>query len=173
MGWIKVDFSEEDKRFLFGQNNFNLSIDSSGKLVLLANGTQTNYDEVLPIKQWIHVGATYSNTNEELKLFVNGKPVKVLNKSGALNSDFSLFTLGRNASTNSEFFKGYIDEIRIFDKALFDDEYQKIIYQEIEDHGQVRGTEIPRDITTLSWSNLIRYYRFDSYRHDITGNLAS
>ncbi|MDP5082261.1 MAG: choice-of-anchor D domain-containing protein [Winogradskyella sp.] len=172
MGWIKIDPLRVNTSMLFGQNNFYLSLTSNGRLFLSASGTTLNYEEILPSNQWIHVGATYSNTTNTLKLFVNGKPVEEINKSGALVEDTSLFTIGRNSSSDNQFFKGNIDEVRLFDKALSDDEFQKIIYQEIENNGVIKGVEIPLDISTLSWDHLKRYYRFDTFRDDITANLS-
>ncbi len=73
--------------------------------------------------------------------------------------------------------------MRLFNKALSANEIQKMVYQEIENNGgNVRGTEIPQDITdfvdvdnvnTLSWNSLLRYYRLDSFRGDITDNLTT
>ena len=173
MGWIKIDPTGHNTRTIFGQDNFSLKILSDEKLSIEASGTTIIYNTELPVNQWVHVGAIYSSSSEKLSLFVNGEPVESTPKSGALNSDSNLFTIGRTASSNSNFFKGVIDEVRLFDKALSEDEFQKIVYQEIENNDNVRGVEIPRDVSTLSWSNLIRYYRLDNYKNDITDDLTT
>ncbi len=51
--------------------------------------------------------------------------------------------------------------MRIFDLALTQDQVRRMIYQEIEDNaGNIRGTQIPKDIididtnVTIPWANL-------------------
>lgn len=173
MGWIKIDPTGTGHRFLFGQNNFYLRVSYNGGLYLVASGTNINYGVVLPTNQWVHVGASYSSSEEELKVYVNGEQVRSVSKNGSLNSDTSLFSIGKRPSANSWYFRGFIDEVRLFEKALSDYEFQKIVYQEIEDNGNIRGTEIPRDVESLAWSNLERYYRLDSFKGDITDDLTT
>jgi hypothetical protein len=173
MGWIKTDPNSSGYRIPFGQENFYFVLLPNDKIQIRASGTTINYDTTLPGNQWVHIGATYSNTDAKLKLFINGEPVKEIIKSGFLNADSSSFTIGRRASSNNDFFKGHIDEIRLFDKALSEDEFHKIVYQEIIDNVYVRGTEIPSNVSTLLWSNLKRYFRLDNYKHDITDDLST
>lgn len=173
MGWIKIDPSGPMIQVICGQDNFTLIL-IFNRLVIRANGTSLSYPVTLPTNQWVHVGATYSDTENRLKLYINGEEVSNRYLSGPLNTDTTPFYLGkRHYGTNNWHYQGSMDEVRLFNKALSDDEIQKIVYQEIENNGNVRGTEIPRDINSLSWSNLIKYYRFDSYRGNITDNLTT
>jgi len=173
MGWIKIDPSGSIIKVICGQDNFSLIL-VFNRLIVKANGISLAYPIALPSNQWIHVGATYSDTENKLKLYINGEEVTNRSLSGPLNTDITPFYIGRrHYGTNNWHYQGSMDEVRLFDKALSDDEIQKIVYQEIEDNGNVRGTEIPRDINSLSWSNLIKYYRFDSYRGNITDNLTT
>ncbi|WP_405570116.1 LamG-like jellyroll fold domain-containing protein [Winogradskyella sp. Asnod2-B02-A] len=173
MGWIKTDSSGSMIQTICGQDNFSLFL-VFNRLVVKANSTTLTYSTPLPNNQWIHVGATYSDTENRLKLYINGKEVSTKYLNGPLNTDTTPFYIGRRHNGSDKwFYNGNADEIRLFNKALSDDEIQKLVYQEIEDNGKVRGTEISRDISSLSWSNLIKYYRFDSFRDNITDNLTT
>ena len=173
MGWIKTDSSGSIVQTICGQDNFSLLL-IFNHLVVKANSTSLTYTTALPSNQWIHVGATYSDTENRLKLYINGKEVGHKSLNGPLNTDATPFYIGRRHNGSDKwYYKGSMDEVRLFNKALSDDEIQKLVYQEIEDNGKVRGTEISRDISSLSWSNLIKYYRFDSFRGNITDNLTT
>ena len=174
MGWIKIDPTGTGKQVLFGQNNFNITLFDNNRVLIRANDIALAYFTPLPSDQWVHLSATYSDIDDLLKLFINGKEVSRKSLSGTLDIDPTPFYLGKqHYGTDGCHFKGSMDEIRLFNKALTDEEIQKMVYQEIEDNGNVRGTEIPRDINSLSWSNLIKYYRLDSYRGNITDNLTT
>ena len=174
MGWIKIDPTGTGNQVVFGQNNFNIILFSGNHVLIRANNIVLVYFTPLPTDQWVHLSATYSDADNKLRLLVNGEEVANRSLSGTLHVDTTPFYIGkRHYGTDSWYFKGSIDEVRLFNKALKDDEIQKMVYQEIENNGNVRGTEIPRDISNLSWSNLIKYYRFDSYRGNITDDLTT
>ena len=184
MGWINYDSAGAGRfRILFGQNNFSLRLLPDNKLQVIANGTSITYSSAIQASQWIHVAASYSSSSNELKLYINGEEVNVKSINGSLAMNTKNFTIGKFANSNNQFYNGYMDEVRLFDKALSNNEIQKIVYQEIEQNGaNIRGSEIPKDvtdfvdantITPLPWSNLVRYYRFDNFKDDITDNLTT
>ncbi|MDO7171063.1 LamG-like jellyroll fold domain-containing protein [Mariniflexile sp. AS56] len=127
---------------------------------------EINFDE------WHHVAGTYSKSTGLIKLYIDGSLVDsyylLLGSSISLNSNANnTFEIGRfsNKSTNEEYFKGAIDEVRVFNKALTDSQLQQMVYQEIENSNDyVRGTVLAKDIidnttkTKVSWANLIAYY---------------
>ena len=170
MAWININDAFTSEGMIVGQNDFNIKITNSKKVEINANGVTLTSDSVLSTAQWIHVGAVYDGTNEILKLYINGEMVNSDAVTGTI-SDTSLFTIGKNAISDTEFFKGKIDEVRLFDIALTDSQFQKMVYQEIENNSsQTRGTIIPKDIPSLSWANLIRYFKMDNYKDDIIDN---
>ncbi|NRD24079.1 T9SS type A sorting domain-containing protein [Winogradskyella litoriviva] len=174
MGWIKLDSSGIGNRFIFGQNVFYLKVLSGNNLYVNANNYSLTSENSLPTNQWVHVSATYSSTENSLKLFINGKEVNSTTVNGVLQNDDTPFYFGRrHDGTDKWFYKGEMDEVRLFDKALSNKEIQKMVYQEIENNGNIRGTEIPLDIDDLSWSNLIKYYRLDHFNGSITDNLTT
>ncbi len=185
MGWIKIDPSSVDDQIIVGQESFYIQLNSNKSISAYSNGSSISNGTPLTTNQWIHIAATYKCDclGGDFKLYINGAEVSNASTSGSLNSDTSSFTIGRKPDTNSNYFHGYIDEVRVFDKALSKNELHKMIHQEIENNaGIARGTIIPLDITDfvdtanitpLNWSSLQRYYRLDTYKDDIIDNLTT
>lgn len=173
MGWIKIDPATSGSKVIMGQDNFYITLNADLSISATANGTTINNGSALATNRWVHIGATYSDSDKLFKLYINGLEVTNSAISGNLASDTSPFTIGREPDTDSGYFMGYVDEVKIIAKALTDDEYQKNVYQEIEDNTLVRGAVIPRDIATLAWSDVSRYFMFDVYKDDITDDLTT
>mgnify|MGYP006184246671 FL=1 len=170
MAWININPAFSSEGIVVGQDKFYIKINNSKEVEVVANGTTLSNNLALNSAQWIHVGAVYDGSNELLKLFVNGEMIASTSVSGTI-SDTSLFTIGKNSITNTQFFKGKIDEVRLFNVALTDSQFQKMVYQEIQDNSnQTRGTIIPKDISSLPWTNLVRYFRLDNYKDDVIDN---
>lgn len=70
----------------------------------------------LPANQWTHLAATYDNAN--LRLYVNGNQVASEYLSGSATTSSGVLRIGGNAVWSDEFFRGLIDEVRIYDRAL-------------------------------------------------------
>lgn len=86
-------------------------------------GADQNADgtAALPTNTWSHLAATYDGTN--LRLFVNGSPVATRPVSGPMASSANPLKIGGNSIWN-EWFKGRIDEVRVYDRALSQAEVQ-------------------------------------------------
>ncbi len=168
MGWVNLGAVIPTDAFLFGQEKFQVKFNAGKKLQLVANTTTLTYTTSLATSQWIHIAAVYDSANSLLKLYVNGVMVTSSPISGSLNADTSLFTIAKNPLLNNKYFKGSIDEVRVFDKALTDAQVQKMVYQEIKDNsGQIQGAIIPKDISSLPWNNLKRYYKMDNFKDNV------
>lgn len=178
MGWIKISPQFQATGTIMGQENFNIAINSGRQLQTSANGNQIVFNSNLVPNRWYHVAAVYNaaDTTEKLKLYVNGRKEVTSNSNALAQGLFtsnSGFTFGKNAVNASGFFKGAIDEIRVFNVALTDDMLQKMVYQEIKQNGNaIRGEVIPKDIENISWSSLIAYYRMDSFRNNAIGDFS-
>jgi len=173
MAWIDLNSGFSTDGVVIGQDKFQIRITSGKYLEAVANGTTLTYSTTaLATSRWYHVGAVYGNGF--LKLYLNGQMVKSVAVSGSIAADASLLTLGRNPSAASKYFKGKIDEVRVFNVALTDSQFQRMVYQEIGNtSSQVRGTIVPKDISALPYSNLLRYYRMDAYKDDIVDNYTT
>ncbi|MEZ7503738.1 LamG-like jellyroll fold domain-containing protein [Flavobacterium sp. Arc2] len=190
MAWIDLNAGYTGAGVIVGQNNFQLRITAAKNLEAVVNGTTLTFNTLvapfssttLTTSQWYHVAAVYDGTNSLLKLFLNGNMVASTDAPGAIASDTSLLTIGRDPSTmgptGSKYFKGKIDEVRVFNVALSDSFLQRMVYQEIQNFSsEIRGTIVPKNIATspssLPFTNLLRYYRMDAYKDDIIDDLTT
>jgi hypothetical protein len=180
MAWIDLDPTFSGDGVIVGQNNFQIRVTNTKKLEVVVNGSAYNYNTALNVSQWYNVAATYDGAN--IKLYLNGALVKTQSKTGAIATDASLLTIGRNPNTigpiGSSYFKGKIDEVRVFNIALTDSQLQKMVYQEIKNFGsEIRGEIVPKNIATtpssLPFTNLLRYYRMDNYKDNVIDDLTT
>ncbi|GII81382.1 hypothetical protein Sru01_63640 [Sphaerisporangium rufum] len=68
----------------------------------------------LPVNAWSHLALTYDGTT--LRLFLNGQQAAETPLSGGLHDDGGALRIGGN-SVWGEYFRGLIDEVRIYDRA--------------------------------------------------------
>lgn len=151
-----------------------------------SNNIQVQPDPLLNIEMennlWYHVAGVFNSADQSVKLYLNGELVGTENDA-LLNSELLTrnfngtphiysqreFTIGRyptNTSVNGfDHFRGSIDEVRIFDSALSDEQLQQMVYQEIENNGgNIKGKVLPKDVQNLdsgvkvSWNSLQAYY---------------
>jgi len=130
MTWIKIETGATGVRTIVGQDNFYLQLDASNNVSASANGTTVSFGTAITENVWTHIAAVYDSANSLLKLYVNGEEENNTAIAGSINADTSNFTIGRTPDTDSDYFEGQIEEIRIFDQALTTDILQKMVYQE-------------------------------------------
>lgn len=173
MAWIDLDDAFSGEGIVVGQEQFQLRVTAAKNIEVSLNNSSLSYtDTTLNTSQWYHVGAVYDGAM--LHLYLNGNRVASTSVTGNIASDVSLLTIGRNPVANTKYFNGKIDEVRIFNVALTDTQLQRMVYQEIEDNAaQVRGAIVPKDIGSLPYANLLRYYRMDAYKDDIIDDLTT
>jgi hypothetical protein len=75
----------------------------------------------IALNAWTHLAATYDGAN--LKLYVNGALVKTLAVAGSIPTSTGVLHMGGD-SVWSEWFKGLIDDVRIYNRALSASEVQ-------------------------------------------------
>ena len=171
MAWIDLNSAFSASGVVAGQPGFQLRINSSRNLEAVVNGSTITHNGVaLNRSQWVHVAAVYNGST--VRLFINGQMVHSGSASGSVPA--GLLTIGRNPSASSNFFRGKIDEVRVFNVALTDLQLQRMVYQEVQNTAsQVRGTIVPKDIEALPYANMLRNYRLDAYRDDIVDNFTT
>ena len=60
------------------------------------------------------------------------------------------------------YFEGWMDELRIWNVALNQEQIHQMMNQEIKSNGAlVRGSTVPQDVSGLVWSNLDAYYQMN------------
>ncbi|MFK7748817.1 MAG: GEVED domain-containing protein [Kordia sp.] len=122
------------------------------------------------ITDWVHFAIVVNTGSGLARYYLNGAQFS----GGGIDpiaSNTNPFRIGSFNDFN--FFTGFVDEVRIFDVALTEDQLQEMVHQEIEQNGaNVRGTVIPKDIedftsgANVAWSSLVAYYNMSS----VTGN---
>ena len=186
MAWIKLDSTFSNTGAIVGQNKFWLRINSSKRLSSMINNYYTltaPSETALELNKWTHVAAVYdgNNSEETLKLFINGKKVISRNSNiqgGIQTSSNTNFRIGKKpANTTSgsdDFFKGEIDEVRVFSKALTNNELQKMVYQELDENFNFNyGKTIPLEISPNLQTHLLRYYKMDVINENVVDNLVT
>jgi|GEM_PF-652081 len=174
MAWIKSegDNTLNNNRVVAGQSNFYLMINDADNSVsvVLNGGVVLTSSDIVTNNIWVHLSAT-TNGSETI-LYVNGEAQGAPLGSGGVNSDASNFTIGKLSNVDGNYFHGEIDEVRVFNIALTEEEVQRTVYQELDENQSFnQGKIIPKDISTNAiGSNLLRYYKMDSYKDDITDN---
>jgi hypothetical protein len=122
------------------------------------NGTritpQTGSYQVIE-NEWVHVAFTNNSSNNEKKLYINGK-LQVNNTSlGYIDGQTYNLVLGSyNAYTNNRF-NGQIDQFRIYSSVLSESDINALISE-----------------TNVPTANLDAHYKFDGGVTDATGNYS-
>ncbi|MBT8278977.1 MAG: HYR domain-containing protein [Bacteroidia bacterium] len=127
--------------------------------------------------KWYHIAVTFNGSS--YTLYIDG--VALSNQNGAAPGpntvDAILGAMDQTLNppyTPLNYFKGGMDELRIWDVSLTADEIRAMMNQEIEDDaGSVRGAIVPFTIGSLSWTNLIGYYQMNQSIDISDGNLNS
>ncbi|AWG21595.1 hypothetical protein FFWV33_08645 [Flavobacterium faecale] len=179
MAWINLKSPFTGASFVVGQNDFQIRITDSQKLLARVNGTTiTHTTTKIDESRWYHVAAIFDGPNNIIKLYLNGTMVASEAAPSSTGADSSKLTIGKNSSNDTMYFKGKIDEVRVFNTALTESQLQRMVYQEINNSGgQIRGEIVPKNVATapssLPFTNLLRYYRMDNYKDDIIDDLTT
>lgn len=169
-----------EDRIIAGQNDFYLRVNNADNTVsVIVEGTTLTSTTAITDGIWTHIAATTESGST--KLFINGVE-EASDASGGI-TDASNLMIGRSLAGDNHY-HGYMDELRVFDKALTADEIHKMIYQELLNNSEnTRGAIIPMDVTdydpitdvasVLPWSNVKRYFRMDAYKDDILDDFTT
>ena len=172
MAWIKLDTDFSAAASIIGQGDFYLDVNVSNRIsTSVNNGTAwLPAANALQKNKWYHVAVIFdaSLPSDNLKLYLNGEFMDSNSHASLLNpmaTSTDKFTIGKSDSTDDHYFKGAIDEVRVFDIPLTDDQLQQIVYQEIEEISTlVEGKVVPKNVadftttTAIPWANLQAYY---------------
>ena len=111
-------------------DGYNLCLDN-GKLQLnlikrwLDDALRVETEQAIPLDRWVHVGVSYDGSRfaDGVRFFVDGKPAKLHVVLDELNQAFAskdVFRIGYGGLTPP--FRGAINDVRLFDVRLTDDE---------------------------------------------------
>jgi len=113
----KIDLDDSHIRFL-------TSNDWAGS-ILTSNMTLSN-------NTWYHIAAVYDGT--EKRLYINGtQDLNTVSTSGAIGTRSFSFTMGAQPNTDGayeDYFRGKIDDVRIYNHGLTEEEIQSLLVPE-------------------------------------------
>ncbi|MGC1471268.1 MAG: LamG-like jellyroll fold domain-containing protein [Psychroserpens sp.] len=126
----------------------------------------------LPDEQWRHISAIYDGSS--ISIFIDGVLDTVETTSPPAATEESFYIGAAGTISPMQFFKGHIDEVRVWDTALTKDQLRFIMNQEIYPNSTfAAGRVLPQsltknDIGMISWSNLAGYYPMGTFAFKAT-----
>ncbi|HGJ67473.1 TPA: LamG domain-containing protein [bacterium] len=89
--------------------------------------TSVNSDKEIVTGDWVHVAGVRSVTDQKISIYINGKfenSIEYLNE-GSLNAQPRIH-IGGN-TLDRRYYRGLMDEVKIFDSALTEEDMQQIL----------------------------------------------
>ncbi|GHA27418.1 hypothetical protein GCM10007103_06000 [Salinimicrobium marinum] len=169
--WVKPHTLVGINTIISKRNSNNLSeggydlILNTGRPALRINNTTISVTQRLTFSRWYHIAATHNGS--EVNIYIDGLKVKTqsLNETPGEIAAPTLIGAMHNASTQNvpeNYFHGWMEEVRIWKKALSEDQLHFIMNQRVEKEGSsgIVGEVLPVSIPgNLVWSDLVGYYR--------------
>ncbi|WP_299224448.1 choice-of-anchor D domain-containing protein [uncultured Psychroserpens sp.] len=180
--WIKRDAADVGTKSILSKRNtaftqgYDLRILNNNSIQMFwKNGSG---DQILtslisiPDDEWHHVAVTYDGTNAIL--YIDGVIARQQARSAPVATNESFYIAAAGKGTPVQHFRGNIDEVRVWDRRLTENQLRFIMNQEIQDNSTiVAGTVLPTTITknevnTIPWSDLAGYYPMSVYTYTNT-----
>jgi hypothetical protein len=88
-----------------------------------------------PVGRWVHLAGTYNGETGKMSLYVDGKPIGTITHPGEIRMDQESLKRplvigaelnGPNIDDATGEFDGYVDEVRVYDRALSDEEIKTL-----------------------------------------------
>ena len=129
--WFKASQISGDERTIINNDysgtkwRIELNRDNENRVNLQGEGIQIN-SEPVNLNQWYHVGAILNETKGALYLngTLQGK------KNTSLNSEGTEIVIGAWHGKNADWFNGVIDQVKIYEESLSEEQIQEIYNQE-------------------------------------------
>ena len=120
--------------------------------------------------RWYHIAVTFDGAT--YKLYFDG--IEMDSKNGAVpitnNYKFLIGAMNKSGNKTINYFNGSLDELRIWNISLTNEQIRQMMNQEIIKNGNnVDGAVIPLPISGLTWTNLAGYYRMNQGTSDVLG----
>ena len=112
--------------------------------------------EALPLGKWSHVAVTYDGSREAkgIRVYVNGKPVKLTYLVDDLNQDFATKDPLRIGAGNGLRFEGAIADARVYQDALTPEEASVLGTARSVSEILTGSTRTPAEMRKVEWSFL-------------------
>ncbi len=122
--WVKPDYNNQIMTLFAHDNDPVLGIDR--KFTLAVGNNAPSYFGKVIAQKWSLIAGIFDQKNGSACLYVDGK---LIAQEAIMSEGSPYFHLG-NHPTKGNFFKGDLDDVRIYDKALEKDEIDKIFEKE-------------------------------------------
>lgn len=125
--WIKPEFHPAsgmrilDRATIGGNDGFMFDTWPEGHLRLIIAPGLLRDEVQLPVNEWVHVAATYSDETGECRLYRNGEVVAETVMAGKLKPSQHPLNLGASQGGGDRF-TGLMDEVRIYKRCLAQEE---------------------------------------------------
>lgn len=183
--WVKLN-STKGRKTILSKKDFQdhlTNTDTGGYELVVSEGVVSfrwgkqslSPDSSVPLntRRWYHIAVTYSG--EEAKLFVDGIEVKSETTTMNPGNTSAPFMLGATYRSGDTYTKpethvnGWIEELRIWKKAISPEQLRFMMNQRLVNNGGVvKGHVLPMDIPgPLQWGDLAGYYRLDADEAEI------
>lgn len=185
--WIKRDAADSGVKSILSKRNtsftsgYDLRIRDDNRIqIIWKNGSDQNLtgSTTIPDDEWHHVAVIYDGS--QIYIYIDGVLDRNQAKTAPVATTNSFLIAAAGKGTITQHFRGNIDEVRVWNTALTEDQLRFVMNQEIEDNaGQVMGTQLPtsitkHDINAVPWSDLAGYYPMSVYTYtntdDASGN---
>ena len=185
--WIKRDAADSGTKSIISKRNnpyttgYDLTIHDNNKIRMYwKNGTnQLLYSSTaIPNDEWHHVAVVYDGA--KLDMYIDGVLDNSGSKTAPINTNESFYIAAAGKNNPTQFFRGNIDEVRVWDTNLTPAQLRFIMNQEIRDNdtfvaGKIMPTTISKnDVAAIPWSQLAGYYPMSVYTYtnteDSSGN---
>lgn len=119
-GWLyqisSVNYPYTIHKSNSGQLSWLLGINNGNMVRFLINGVEANVSGVVTNGKWHHHAGVYDGTT--MKIYVNGKLVKSISKTGNLILNNDPVRIGSLVWAGGPAYNGYLDDIRVYNRAL-------------------------------------------------------
>ncbi|MDD4922718.1 MAG: LruC domain-containing protein, partial [Bacteroidales bacterium] len=143
--WFKLPEVGASGSFIYQNTKYNVRIDPQGRVSFAVytpdwKSLVMNYADRILNTDWHHVAATYDGAT--MKLFIDGVLKTSVANTGTLKSSQADFVIGIKGVTDP--YKGTIDEILVYEKALTQEEITEI-------YSTTRNTSSGSDNLISAW----------------------
>ncbi len=127
-GWFKFEALDQFAVIMekSGSYGIHIAVDGSGYFYIKNAADHSEHQVSIPASSittgnWVNITGTYSQATRKIAVYINGDSVnaRILSPSltGIRASSFEL-SIGRQASTENHYYQGYMDETKLFNRAL-------------------------------------------------------
>ncbi|MFB6246656.1 MAG: LamG-like jellyroll fold domain-containing protein, partial [Candidatus Pacearchaeota archaeon] len=133
--WIRPDDMSSTETILGINDEWLIRLENNGHIwTRTFGGNNGGTSESLNQNKWYHLTAIWV-PNQKHEIYLNGTKIQSVSSSDTSSSTGTIFTIGERGTSSGENFKGSIDSVQIYDRALSSTEI-KALYNATKDQYQ-------------------------------------